>query len=205
MLDDGGVFAASASSSSPSLLSPPGCRAVGRHVLTDADGTVRKFRGLSLEDVAETIGTDWVGGEFPREGRGYYITGRLNSTVYTDDCLFDGPDPDMPVRGLRKYLSAASHLFDPKSSRADMLSILSEEGGGNMKNGVVAVQWRIGGTLMLPWRPTVKPWTGTTRYHLDDNMLVYYHEEEWDISAWEAFFCVVWPELGSRIWDERVS
>eukprot|EP00568_Trieres_chinensis_P012886 CAMPEP_0183296568 /NCGR_PEP_ID=MMETSP0160_2-20130417/4062_1 /TAXON_ID=2839 ORGANISM="Odontella Sinensis, Strain Grunow 1884" /NCGR_SAMPLE_ID=MMETSP0160_2 /ASSEMBLY_ACC=CAM_ASM_000250 /LENGTH=322 /DNA_ID=CAMNT_0025458191 /DNA_START=268 /DNA_END=1236 /DNA_ORIENTATION=+ len=193
---DGEDFVGGIASSAAAL--PPGCKAVGRHVETNEDGTVCKNRGLEVEAIAEAIRRDWFGGA--GGDKGYYITGRLNSTIYTDDCLFDGPDPDMPVRGLRKYLSAASHLFDPKNSYAKLLSLDWEEGSGKFGSGVIVVRWSLGGTLMLPWRPAVKPWTGMTRYHLNDERLVCLHDESWDISVWEAFICTVWPGVGKRIW-----
>mmetsp|Transcript_4736 Transcript_4736/g.6100 ORF Transcript_4736/g.6100 Transcript_4736/m.6100 type:complete len:415 (+) Transcript_4736:193-1437(+) len=167
----------------------PGCKAVDRHT---------KYRNLDVGTIAKIIQNDWT--DNLNRDKGYYITGRLNSTIYRDDCLFDGPDPDMPVRGLRKYLSAASHLFDTKHSFAQLLHIDHTEKGGARSCGVVEVRWRLGGILMLPWRPVVKPWTGTTRYHLDEDGLIYYHEEMWDISALEAFVCTGWPGLGEIIW-----
>ena len=182
---------------------PPGCKAVGRHVSMNPDGTVRKSRYLPVAEMARTLELDWTAGAGGIH-RGYYLTGRLNSTVYRDDCLFDGPDPDMPVRGLRKYLSAASHLFDAATSRAELLSI-SWEGGGEGKagHGVVVARWCLGGTLMLPWRPSVRPWTGTTRYHLDEEGLIFLHEEEWDITVSEAFVSTASPQLGEMIWGPK--
>ena len=186
-----------------STVRPPGWKAVGKHVRKNADGTVRKNRRLPLAAVARTIEDDWACG--PHGARGYYLTGRLNSTLYRDDCLFDGPDPDMPVKGLRKYLSAASHLFERESSFAQLLELRTEEGGGRRGRGAVVVRWRLGGTLMLPWRPAVRPWTGTTRYHLDEEGLIYLHEEEWDITVAEAFVCTVFPKLGERIWPKAAA
>ena len=93
--------------------------------------------------------------------------------------------------GLRKYLSAASQLFDPRQSRAELLSIKSDE-------SVVEVAWRLGGVIMLPWHPTVEPWTGKTRYHVGPDGLIYHHEESWDISVWRAFASALYPE--SRVW-----
>lgn len=58
---------------------------------------------------------------------------------------------------------------------------------------------------MLPWRPAVRPWTGTTRYHLDEEGLIYLHEEEWDITVAEAFVCTVFPKLGERIWPKAAA
>ena len=186
-----------------STVRPPGWKAVGKHVRKNADGTVCKNRNLPLSTVAQTIERDWRCG--PQHAKGYYLTGRLNSTIYRDDCLFDGPDPDMPVKGLRKYLSAASHLFERESSFAQLLDLRTEEGGGRLGRGAVVVRWRLGGTLMLPWRPAVRPWTGTTTYHLDEEGLVCLHEEEWDVTVLEAFVCTVFPKLGERIWPRAAA
>eukprot|EP00553_Chaetoceros_curvisetus_P012469 CAMPEP_0204638998 /NCGR_PEP_ID=MMETSP0717-20131115/41355_1 /ASSEMBLY_ACC=CAM_ASM_000666 /TAXON_ID=230516 /ORGANISM="Chaetoceros curvisetus" /LENGTH=148 /DNA_ID=CAMNT_0051658937 /DNA_START=276 /DNA_END=722 /DNA_ORIENTATION=- len=122
----------------------------------------------------------------------------------------------MPVRGLRKYLSAASNLFDAKHSTATLLSIDIEQEGritqelqrdqdkdpvrGFGAGGIIKVTWNIEGVLMLPWRPKVKPWTGWTKYHLDEEGLIEFHEEGWDISALRAFVETIWPELGDKIW-----
>lgn len=155
--------------------------------------------------------------------KGYYITGRLNSTIYRDDCLFDGPDPDLPVRGLRKYLNAASQLFDTKHSRATLLDIQIVSNGAGQKcdkkknqndweyeygaragaGGIIQVHWKINGVLMLPWHPTLPEWTGWTKYHLDEDGLVVFHEEGWDISVVEAFVKTLTPQIGYWIWSSK--
>lgn len=198
---DGDLQASAVPEDVMSVFSAPGCKPLGRHIQRHSDGTARKTRDLPLSEVAQRIRSDWTGGA-GGEGKGYYITGRLDSTVYRDDCLFTGPDPDMPVRGLRKYLSAAAHLFDPRESSATLLSMTFQEDGGGRGCGTVEVRWRLGGVIMLPWHPTVEPWTGTTTYHLDEEGLVYLHEEEWDISVWRAFICTLFPEAKDwRIWS----
>eukprot|EP00591_Stephanopyxis_turris_P008058 CAMPEP_0195530888 /NCGR_PEP_ID=MMETSP0794_2-20130614/33995_1 /TAXON_ID=515487 /ORGANISM="Stephanopyxis turris, Strain CCMP 815" /LENGTH=293 /DNA_ID=CAMNT_0040662503 /DNA_START=205 /DNA_END=1086 /DNA_ORIENTATION=- len=172
----------------------PGCQAVGKHVRKAEDGSILKMNNLPIEEVARLIRLDW-------STHRYYITGRLNSQIYRDDCLFDGPDPDMPVRGLRKYLAAASHLFDHNKSFAELTEMTIDE-----ERAVIEVRWKMGGVLMLPWRPHVKPWTGTTKYHLDRELgLVYLHQEEWDITVLEAFVCTVFPRIGEIIWGINVN
>jgi hypothetical protein len=177
------------------LLEVPGCKAMGAR---NPDGSVCKQTYLNLEELRDVLEEDWS----IETNRGYYITGRLTSTIYRDDCLFDGPDPDMPVRGLRKYLAAASHLFEARKSFAKLhkLSIVDDD-GGKFGNGVIEAHWELGGVLMLPWRPEVKPWSGWTRYHFDNDGLVAYHEEGWDISVIEAFIGTLFPELGEKIWE----
>ena len=176
------------------VLSCPGCKPLGRHIKRRPDGTAEKTRGLPLADVARRVAGDWTGGNGGAT-KGYYITGRLDSTVYRDNCLFTGPDPDMPVRGLRKYLSAAAHLFDPRESDAELLSIAWHENAGARGCGQIEVRWRLGGVIQLPWHPRMEPWTGITRYHLDEEQLICLHEETWDISVWRAFTCTLFPAL----------
>ena len=96
----------------------------------------------------------------------------------------------MPVRGLRKYLSAASQLFDRKKSRADILSLDCDQ-----TNRKITVTWRIEGILNLPWHPIMKPWTGSTVYSIDDSGLIYSHIEKWDISVIDAFLSTLLPNI----------
>jgi len=180
----------------PSELEIPGCKAIGRHVLTNPDGTVCKYKNLPSDQIYQVIKKDWS----EENGKGYYITGRLNSTIYRDDCLFDGPDPDMPVRGLRKYLAAASQLFDANKSSAQLLELKFDE-GGEYSCGLIEARWRMEGILMLPWRPKVQPWTGWTKYHIDKDGMIALHEEGWDISVFEAFFSTIFPSVWERLWD----
>jgi Uncharacterized conserved protein (DUF2358) len=145
--------------------------------------------GLSTEQLIEVLRRDWR----EETKKGYYVTGRLTTSVYRDDCLFDGPDPDMPVRGLRKYMNAASQLFDHKSSFSELLS-LQEEGGA------LVATWRFNGTMRLPWRPTMPEVIGRTTYLRDKSGLIYKHIESWDISAYEAFVRTFFPKVSDRIW-----
>jgi hypothetical protein len=163
---------------------PPGCRSTRMSKV--------KHYNLNMDDLVDTIRNDW------REdtNKGYYINGRLNTTIYRDDCFFNGPDPDMPVRGLRKYLNAASQLFDHTSSTAKLLDlkIVDERN--------IVVEWELEGVLHLPWHPKLPVWTGRTSYHFDEDSLIYLHEEVWDISVLRAFTETLLPEAASLIWRD---
>eukprot|EP00956_Cyclotella_meneghiniana_P043191 scaffold257062_cov83-Cyclotella_meneghiniana.AAC.1 len=147
-----------------SLFGAPGCKPTGRHIKT-----TQKCLHLPLSELESRILDDWNVGssnhQQQQQGKGYYITGRLDTTIFRDDCLFTGPDPDMPVRGLRKYLSATAQLFDTKSSFAVLNNISVDEsacGIDSNDRGVITVQWTLGGIINLPWHPIVEPWTGWT-------------------------------------------
>jgi len=81
-------------------------------------GAAEKARGLSLEALASRLADDFA-------VRHCQVTGRLSRDLYEEDCTFDGPDPDMPVTGLGKYLAASQHLFQhgPGRSRCDLLGV----------------------------------------------------------------------------------
>lgn len=51
----------------------------------------------------------------------YYITGRLTQDIFASDCVFK--DPTTNVKGPQAYSKAVAALFDPKRSRADLISI----------------------------------------------------------------------------------
>lgn len=123
--------------------------------------------------------------------RQYYITGRLTATIYANDCTFDGPDPDVPVTGLSKYVSATAGLFDRNLSRVDLLAIWAE---GECE---IRATWRLEGALNLPWKPRIKPYTGETVYTFDERGLVVRHDESWSVSALDAFVSVIWPGFGA--------
>ncbi|KAL7581429.1 hypothetical protein ACA910_022011 [Epithemia clementina (nom. ined.)] len=171
--------------------------------------TLDKSKHLSSTELYNVILKDWN----VQTNKGYYITGRLNTTIYRDDCLFDGPDPDMPVRGLRKYLDAASQLFDPSKSRAELVSlrIISKNDEIKQQNGKsnddidtkerIEATWRMTGVLRLPWKPVLPEWTGTTTYHRDKDGLIYKHVETWDMSVPQAFVKTFWPDIAGRIWS----
>jgi len=143
-----------------------------------------KQHGLPLTTLMEIIRTDLV-------ERQYYVTGRLTPSVYADDCFFDGPDPDMPVRSLQRYSDALRGLFDPKSSALELLSLHSNDSGS------FVARWRLCGALQLPWRPKFKSFTGCTLYELNPEGLVCRHTETWSIDALDAFVSMFWPTFGA--------
>lgn len=149
--------------------------------VTPVTATGTKSVGLNLAEMADVIREDF-------ETRQYYVTGRLSKRIYADDCLFDAPDPDMPVKGLRKYVDAISHLFEHKSSKVDLLSIQELP-----NRGAIIARWRLEGTLMLPWRPCVRAYTGVTLYEMNSRGLVCRHTELWSTPVAIAFLSAVAP------------
>lgn len=116
------------------------------------------------------------------------VTGRLSRELFEENCLFCGPDPDMPVRGLGKFLSASQQLFSHARSKCELLAVgvvdsataaaavgsalPAAQGGGRGSGGTdpppdqVVVVWRIEGTVNLPWHPEILPYFGVTLYEV---------------------------------------
>lgn len=151
---------------------------------------LQKYNTVSPDLLHEIVMHDWKN----ETGKGYYITGKLTTACYRDDCVFLGPDPDMPVRGLRKYIGVAAHLFDSETSHARLVSLQFDE------DDVLEASWVMTGILRLPWKPTLPKVTGKTRYLTDARGLVWCHEESWDVSVAYAFLATLFPKLVHRFW-----
>lgn len=171
------------------LMGPPQAH---RPAGTNKKTNTVKYKGLSLSELHALVLNDW---KPDTDGKGYYVTGKLTTPIYRDDCLFLGPDPDMPIHGLRKYVGVASHLFDYDTSQAT-LHVLEKQA----QEKVLFAKWTLSGILRLPWQPSLPTFSGTTTYHFDDDGLIYRHEETWDCSATRAFCHTLFPQVAEAIW-----
>lgn len=170
----------------PTFLLPPLDKCNSHHA---------KLLELSISDRLNMIRDDFV-------KRQYYVTGRLSVPLYRDDCLFDGPDPDGRVRGVRKFVDAAGGLFDARMSKVELIDIYEEQihddiNIENCEDVCVVAHWRLEGALMLPWRPRIKPYVGSTTYKFDKDGLIAEHVETWQISVVDAFLSVIFDGFGT--------
>jgi len=133
--------------------------------------------------------------------KGYYVTGKISKSIYRDDCEFQSPDPDLPLKGIRKYVGVASQLFHSKTSFSKLLSLEQQQLGterpeatiANENNNTIVLKamWKMSLTISLPWKPQISEFTGSTLYFLDEDRLVFRHQETWDISVWDAFLDMI--------------
>jgi hypothetical protein len=174
------------------LLGPPqALRPAGR-----SNKMKEKYKGLSLEQIKTHLERDWK----THNHKGYYVTGKLTTAIYRDDCQFTGPDPDMPIKGLRKYIGVAAHLFDQTASGAELLSLDEIIQHPSSTSRALLAHWQMHGILRLPWKPHLPVFQGTTTYFLDEEGLIEHHAETWNISAVQAFCQTLWPEMARRLW-----
>jgi Uncharacterized conserved protein (DUF2358) len=179
-------------------------------VNTSNNLTTGKTTNLSIEHIINILKHDWR----IDTNKGYYITGRLSTNIFRDDCYFDGPDPDMPVRGIRKYFNAASQIFEYKTSTATLVSIEAQEPKQQHPTGTttttttttttndttIVAKWIMSGVLRLPWKPKLPTVYGTTTYYLDQTTnLIYKHIETWDRTAIQAFLETFFPKFAPFI------
>lgn len=150
-----------------------------------AAGGAGKRERLPLAELAAVLCGDFGA----RRG---YVSGRLADAVYADDCFFDGPDPDMPVRGLRKYCAAVSGLFDAPRSECRLLGAPVVDEAAR----TIVCHWRLSGRLRLPWKPAFKPYLGYTTYRVDARTgLVSSAVEAWSLHPFVAFLSVLLPRV----------
>lgn len=137
-----------------------------------------KTTNLSKAMLVELIRRDW------NRRKGYYVNGQLTTSIYRNDCLFESPDPDLPIKGLRKYLGVAAKLFDRKSSHSELVSLQY------VSDDTILANWTMEITLKVPWRPRIPKFSGTTIYYLDDEHLICCHSETWELPVLSAFLAM---------------
>ena len=131
----------------------------------------------SLSEIEATLKQDFT-------INSYYTSGDLTTNIYSDACVFDGPDPDMPVTGLNKYVQSTKGLFDSDRSSCRLIELRSD-----IESNTITALWEADFVLRLPWRPAIRTIRGETIYHLDElNNLIVKHEESWlNLNVMDAF------------------
>ncbi|KAG2435909.1 hypothetical protein HXX76_007104 [Chlamydomonas incerta] len=132
------------------------------------------------EQLLEPIKRDFVDNQ-------YYVTGNLTRSLFDTSCVFK--DPTVEVVGVEPYAKALQTLFDPATSRADLIS-LRPTGPDTLE-----LRWRLEGSLKVGGL-RIKPYTGTTLYTIAGGKVVR-HEETWDISTLDAFVSTFIPSFGA--------
>ena len=179
--------------------------------LSETTTSSPKLLHLSDTQFAQLIHRDWKVHSQHQQHKGYYVTGRINTQLYANDCVFEGPDPDMPVKGLRKYANAAGSLFCPKTSTCELIQLEQiivslnekEEEEPQQQYDLLQATWKFQGTLRFPWRPKLPTVYGTTTYHRRaSDGLIERHAETWDnMNAWQAF----WKTFVDARWTNTVE
>lgn len=137
-----------------------------------AEADEPKQMGLPRSKVAEILRKDLAESQ-------YTLTGKLTPGIFRDDCRF--VDPNNAVDGLSKYRQALGFLFDPAVSNLQLTGDVRLTGENTIEADYVA-----SGTIKLPWRPQIPPWSGHLVYTLDNDGLIAVQEDTWNITRFDA-------------------
>ena len=61
----------------------------------------------------------------------------------------------------------------------------------------ISSRWRFDAAINFPGKPRIKPYTGSTKYVINDQGLIQQHIESWDISTLDAFLSIFVPSFGA--------
>lgn len=131
-----------------------------------------KQMGLPRSKVADILRKDLAESQ-------YTLTGKLTPGIFRDDCRF--VDPNNAVDGLSKYRQALGFLFDPAVSNLRLTGDVRLSGENMIEADYIA-----SGTIKLPWRPQIPPWSGHLVYTLDNDGLIAVQEDTWNITRFDA-------------------
>jgi len=112
------------------------------------------------------------------DGR-YILTGKLTPEIFEDNCQF--VDPNNAVDGLARYRQALALLFDPEDSFLEVQGVKVAQG-----NRSIEADYAASGTLKLPWRPRIAPWSGHIVYTLNSDGLIVSQVDVWNITRFDA-------------------
>lgn len=132
---------------------------------------------LSMESIAVLLTRDLTEGS---TGQGSYIvTGDLSLELFSDSCRFI--DPTKFVNSLQRYQAALKILFDPATSRVELLlNPLTLDPA----EGTIFGRYRCRGTLQLPWHPVVSAFESDILWTVDKKSgLIVKQEQKWSKSA----------------------
>lgn len=131
-----------------------------------------KRTGLRPAELASVLRRDLT-------DRRYILTGKLTPEIFEDNCRF--VDPNNAVDGLARYRQALALLFDPEDSHLEVQDVQVSQGDRTIQADYVA-----SGTLKLPWRPRIAPWSGHIVYTLNSDGLIVSQVDAWNITRFDA-------------------
>eukprot|EP00931_Biecheleriopsis_adriatica_P109324 TRINITY_DN83584_c0_g1_i1.p1 TRINITY_DN83584_c0_g1~~TRINITY_DN83584_c0_g1_i1.p1 ORF type:complete len:216 (-),score=34.77 TRINITY_DN83584_c0_g1_i1:131-745(-) len=140
---------------------------------SDSGGVPQTKRvGASPAEVAAVLSEDLKRGK-------YILTGNLSPDIFSDSCRF--VDPNNAVDGLARYCQALSLLFDPSESTLEVNDVHV-----GSDSTTIEVDYVASGTLKLPWRPRIEPWSGHITYALGKDGLIQSQVDVWNITRFDA-------------------
>lgn len=160
----------------------------------DLDKT--KVRKMSIDKMVATLDQGL------RE-REWFVTGNVMPELFADDFFFK--DPDVQLEGIDKYADGVRRLFDQETSRAEIIECSLNEDlteGNDDGSQVITVEWRLSGNVNIgPVQGLkIKPYICySDLYVRNEDGLIYYQEDRFDIPGWDILLSAIFPWLGPPI------
>jgi hypothetical protein len=150
-----------------------------------------KFKKVPLETLAKIL-------DYEIFNKEWFVTGNVNPIFFSDK--FEFQDPDVQLVGIENYARGVNKLFDQKTSRAEIISVkVNEE-----KEDTITVRWRLSGKVNIGpgGGLTIKPYICITDLKVDEDGLVVFQEDEFDIPQWDILLSALFPFLIGKVTSE---
>lgn len=149
-----------------------------------------KFKKVPLETLAQIL-------DYEIFNKEWFVTGNVNPIYFSKK--FEFQDPDVQLVGIENYARGVNKLFDQKTSRAEIISVKIDE----EKEDTITVRWRLSGKVNIgPGGLTIKPYICITDLKVDEDGLVVFQEDEFDIPQWDILLSALFPFLIGKVTSE---
>lgn len=153
--------------------------------LADIDFSAPKLsKRLPLEELASKIDAELYTKE-------WFVTGRVNPVYFSDSFKFQ--DPDVKLEGIEEYARGVNKLFDQETARAE---IISTKASGPDK---ITCTWRLSGKVDIGPGLTIKPYIVYTDLTVDQDGLIVFQEDRFDIPQWDILLSALFPFLIGKV------
>lgn len=124
----------------------------------------------------------------------WFVTGNVNPSYFSDD--FEFQDPDVKLSGIEDYARGVYKLFDQDISRAEIISTQV------VSPNTITVTWRLSGKVNVGPGLTIKPYICYSDLTVDDNGLICFQEDRFDIPGWDILLSALFPFLIGKVTAE---
>lgn len=150
------------------------------------DFNAPKFdKRVNLETMADILDYELYNSE-------WFVTGKVNPIYFANDFQFQ--DPDVKLNGIEEYSRGVNKLFDQTCSRAEIMkTYVNTENKENDNKSMITVQWRLSGKVKIGFGITIKPYIVYTDFIINDNGLIVFQEDRFDIPQWDILISALFP------------
>ncbi|KAI2503616.1 hypothetical protein MHU86_10812 [Fragilaria crotonensis] len=152
--------------------------------LGSVDFDAPKVRMMPIEQLAEKLDRELYEKE-------WFVTGNVNPTYFSPNFQFQ--DPDVKLSGIEEYARAVNKLFDQNTSRAEIISTTVTS------PTTITVTWRLSGKVKIGPGLNIKPYICYTDFLVDNQGLICFQEDRFDIPGWDILPSALFPFLIGKV------